>query len=84
MLTHPLLPVDPKICGAYPALRGMSGIDGGLDGASLELMFGEGKSGIKETSKDGMSAGDSSLLVVLGGKSGCSSVVEVGDSGGFK
>ena len=42
----------------------------GIDGASVELMFEEVKLGIKETSKDGMSAGDSSLLVVLGGKSG--------------
>ena len=42
----------------------------GIDGASLELMVEEEKSGIKETSKDGMSAGDASWLVVLGGKSG--------------
>ena len=54
-------------------MRDMSGIDGGLDvaGVSLELMVEEGKSGIKDASKDGMrEGGGSSLLVVLGGKSG--------------
>ena len=51
-------------------VRDMSGIDGGLEGASSELVVVDGKSGIKETSKEGLRAGDTSLLVVLGGESG--------------